>query len=350
MKKSKKIVFYDAKPYDIESFEAIADQGEFRFSFVTDRLRPDTASLMYGADAVCLFVNDQVTEETAELIASYGIRLIALRCAGYNNIDLKAVYSRKIHVVRVPAYSPHAVAEHAAALLMALNRKTHKAYNRTRESNFNIAGLTGFDLHGKKVGIIGAGRIGRVMISIMRGFGTKLLIHDRYRDPALLEDPMVSYVELPELYAESDIISLHCPLTDGTYHMINREAIGKMKQGVILINTSRGQLIDTAALLEGLKSEKVGGAGLDVYEEESEYFFHDYSLSHIDDDQLARLLSFNNVLITSHQGFLTREALANIAQTTVENLRAYFSDAPLPNEVCYRCESGCVKEEKGRCF
>ncbi len=346
----RKIVFFDAKPYDIESFESHLDPKEFSLSFVSDRLSEHTASMMYGADAISLFVNDQVTEEIAELIDSYNIKLIALRCAGYNNIDLKAVYARKIHVVRVPAYSPYAVAEHATALLMALNRKTHKAYNRTRESNFNISGLTGFDLHGKTIGVIGAGKIGRVMVAIMKGFGTQVLIHDRYEDPELASDPQITFTDLDTLYSSSDIISLHCPLTDGTHHLIDERSLSLMKDGVILINTSRGQLIKTSALVEGLKTGKIGGAGLDVYEEESEYFFHDYSLSHIDDDNLARLLSFNNVLITSHQAFLTHEALTNIAETTYENLRAYFNERPLANEVCYRCDTTCVKETTGRCF
>ncbi len=346
----RKIVFFDAKPYDIESFESHLDPELYSLSFVSDRLSENTASMMYGADAISLFVNDKVTEEIAKLIDSYNITLIALRCAGYNNIDLKAVYDRHIHVVRVPAYSPYAVAEHATALLMALNRKTHKAYNRTRESNFNISGLTGFDLHGKTVGVIGAGKIGRIMVSIMKGFGTEILIHDRYEDPVLAADPQISFTDLETLYKRSDIITLHCPLTEGTYHLIDEKALNLMKDKVILINTSRGQLIKTSALVEGLKTEKIGGAGLDVYEEESQYFFHDYSLSHIDDDNLARLLSFNNVLITSHQAFLTKEALTNIAMTTFENLKAFFGGAPLANEVCYRCDKECVKETKGRCF
>lgn len=345
------IVFYDAKTYDISSFEAHNRDGRFTFTFISDRISLHNTALARGADAVCLFVNDQVDEKIAAALKEQGVDTIVLRSAGYNNIDLKAVYEQRIHVLRVPAYSPYAVAEHAAALIMTLNRKTHKAYNRTRESNFNIAGLTGFDLHGKRAGIIGAGKIGKIMIQIMRGFGMYVSVFDRYEDEKLKQDPMITYCELPELYRSSEIISLHCPLTPETHHLIDREAVSMMKDGVMLINTSRGQLIDTAALLEGLKDKKIGAAGLDVYEEESEYFFHDYSLSHIQDDQLARLLSFNNVLITSHQGFLTQEALDNIAETTLKNVDAARSEeSPLTNEICYRCGGECRKKTTGRCF
>ncbi|MCF7934315.1 MAG: 2-hydroxyacid dehydrogenase [Spirochaetia bacterium] len=344
------IVCYDAQPYDTASFDRHADDDRFKIVYVGDRISPANTALAHGADAVCLFVNDRVDEAVARSLAEHGVHLIALRSAGYNNIDLKAVYHHRIHVVRVPAYSPYAVAEHAAALIMTLNRKTHKAYNRTRESNFSITGLTGFDLHGKTVGIIGAGRIGRIMISIMRGFGTEVLVHDRHEPEELKSDPHISFVELPELYRRSDIISLHCPLTEQTHHLIDEEAVAMMKDQVMVINTSRGQLIDTTALVRGLKSRKIGAAGLDVYEEESEFFFHDYSLSYVHDDQLARLLSFNNVLVTSHQGFLTAEALDNIAQTTLSNISDYVQGSPLEHEICYRCDGPCLKSTHGRCF
>jgi D-lactate dehydrogenase len=295
-------------------------------------------------------VNDRVTPEIADALYENGVRLVALRAAGYNNIDLEAVYE-KIHVVRVPSYSPHAVAEHAAALILCLNRKIHKAYYRTRDNNFNINGLLGFDLHGKTAGVIGTGQIGKIMIRILRGFGMRVLAYDLYPDEAFSRETGCQYAALPRLYAESDVISLHCPLTAETRHLVNAESLSRMKRGVMLINTGRGHLIDTQALIDALKNGKVGAAGLDVYEEESEYFFEDFSSTLITDDVLARLLSFHNVLITSHQGFFTREALRNIACTTLENIRDFFENKPLRNEICYRCKKDfCRKAEKGACF
>jgi D-lactate dehydrogenase len=285
-----------------------------------------------------------------DVLVDNGIKIIALRCAGYNNIDLKAVYKR-LRVVRVPAYSPYAVAEHALALMLSLNRKTYRAYSRTRDMNFNINGLLGFDMHGRTAGVIGTGKIGRILICILRGLGMNVLAYDLYPDEAYARKEGFTYVDLDRLYKESDIISLHCPLTKDTYRIINRESIAKMKDGVMIINTGRGQLIDTRALIEGLKERKIGSAGLDVYEEESEYFYEDLSTEIISDDTLARLISFNNVLVTSHQAFFTREALTNISHTTLENIRLFLGKGELPNEICYRCgEDTCIKKQTGKCW
>lgn len=348
--KLNQIAFFDAKPYDRDSF--VRTNGEFGFEikFFAPHLNVDTVSLADGFLVVCAFVNDDLSAEVVERLYQQGTRLIALRCAGYNNVDLKAVYER-IHVLRVPAYSPHAVAEHAAALMLTLNRKTHRAFYRTRDNNFNINGLLGFDMHGKTAGVIGTGKIGKVMIRILNGFGMQVQAYDLYPDEEFAREQGIGYRPLDDLLATSDIITLHCPLTRDTHHLINHGTISKMKQGVMIINTGRGQLLDTQALIEGLKQGKVGAAGLDVYEEESEYFFEDFSNSTLGDDVLARLLTFNNVLITSHQGFFTREALSNIARTTLENIRSYFTGGALQNEVCYRCEhEDCRKEKEGKCF
>jgi D-lactate dehydrogenase len=275
------------------------------------------------------------------------VKLLALRCAGYNNVDFKSAYE-KIHVVRVPDYSPAAVAEHAAALLLTLNRKTHRAYSRTRENNFNINGLIGMDLTGKVAGVIGTGKIGRVFAGICKGFGMEVLAYDPY--PA--EGLDVKYVGLDELLRGSDVVSLHCPLIPETRHIINADSLKKMKNHAIIINTSRGALIDTSELINALKNREIGGAGLDVYEEESEYFFEDLSDTIIEDDELSRLLTFPNVILTSHQAFFTEEAMQEIAQTTLENIKAFKEDAPLENEICYKCDGPCSKKEskKGRCF
>ena len=277
-----------------------------------------------------------------------GVKLIALLSAGYNNVDVRHAFG-KIHVVHVPAYSPYSVAEHAMALLLTSIRRIHKAYNRTREFNFSLSGLTGFDLHGKTVGVIGTGRIGRIFIDICRGFGMRVLAYDKF--PA--KDSGIEYVSLEELYRNSDIISLHCPLTEESHHMIGSEAIAAMKKGVILVNTSRGALVDAEALLEGIKARQVGAACLDVYEEEADVFFHDFSGHIVSDDVLARLISMPNVIVTSHQAFLTEEALNNIAETTVKNILSYFeNDGLCDNELCYRCGNieRCKKERKERCF
>ena len=351
MKNNKiKIAFFDSKPYDIESFELANKDFDFKLKFFKNHLTQDTAVMADKFDVVCVFVNDEINSQAIEKILEGGVKLIALRCAGYNNVDIRTAY-KKIHIVRVPAYSPNAVAEHAVALMLTLNRKIHKAYSRTRESNFNINGLQGFDMKGKTAGIIGTGKIGKTLIEILRGFGMRILAFDPYPDTLFAEKTGTEYTDIEKLYRESDIISLHSPLTKETYHMINPDSISLMKDGVMIINTGRGQLIDSKALIRGLKSQKIGYAGLDVYEEESDYFFEDFSASFIHDDTLARLLSFPNVIVTSHQGFLTREALRNIADITLQNITDYFSDKPLINEICYKCnEKTCAKKESGRCF
>ncbi len=345
-----KVAFFDAKPYDREYFDRENASRGFAIKYLSEQLSPDTAVLSKGFDAVCAFVNDDLGAGVIKALKKNGIKLVALRSAGYNNVDLKAAHGA-MHVVRVPAYSPYAVAEHAVALMLTLNRKTHKAYLRTRESNFSITGLTGFDMKGKTAGIIGTGRIGKALISILKGFGMRVLAYDKFPDKSLIDDPGVEYCGLNRLYSESDVISLNCPLNSETLHMINRRSIGRMKGSVMIINTGRGKLINTADLIEALKSKKIGSAGLDVYEEESEYFFRDYSSSFVDDDTLARLLTFGNVLITSHQGFFTQEALGNIASTTLDNIFQFFRSGLLPNEICYRCgRKNCRKKIKGRCF
>lgn len=344
------IAFFDTKPYDRKSFEKLNAHFGYAISYFKEHLTLETAILAKDHDIVCAFVNDDISKPVLEQLLAYGIKLIALRCAGYNNVNLAAAYGH-MHIVRVPAYSPYAVAEHAVALLMTLNRKTHKAYSRTRDNNFNINGLTGFDLHGKTIGIIGTGKIGQVMISIMRGFGMNILAYDVYPNEKLATELGFKYVPLDTLYKEADVISLHCPLTKETHHLIDQTSLAKMKPSVILINTSRGQLVDTKALIVALKANAIGAAGLDVYEEESEYFFEDFSGSNIDDDVLARLLTFNNVLITSHQAFLTEEALHNIAETTLNNIQDFLGPQKLINEICYKCNAtGCQKKETGRCF
>ena len=345
-----KIAFFDTKPYEPDFFnEANKDLG-FKITYLGSRLTPETVLLAQGHDAVCVFVNDTVSKEIIDHLCQDKVRLIALRGAGYNNVDLNAAF-QKIHVVRVPSYSPHAVAEHAVALMLALNRKIHKAYYRTRDNNFTLTGLMGFDMCGKTAGIIGTGQIGKAAIEILKGFGMKVLAHDAYPDKAYQQKMGFNYVDLDALYKNSDIISLHCPLNKETRHLINQESISKMKPGVMIINTGRGLLIDSKALIDGLKNGKIGYAGLDVYEEESEYFFEDFSNSGIPDDVLARLLSFPNVLITSHQGFFTKEALHNIAHTTLDNIRQYFESGALPNEICYKCSvMPCPRLKTGKCF
>ena len=315
-----KIVFFGTQPYDRESFDTLNSNGTYGFDIVYhhSHLTPDNAILARGADGVCIFVNDTANRETIGQLAAMGVKLIALRCAGFNNVDLMAAAECGIGVVRVPAYSPHAVAEHAVALLLALDRKVHRAYWRTRDGNFSLHGLLGFDLYGKTAGIVGTGRIARALIGILKGFGMEVLAYDIHPD---------------EHYRRADVISLHCPLTEQTRYMINSDTIALMKPGVVLLNTGRGQLIHTEALIEGLKQRRIGAAGLDVYEEEAGYFYEDTSDRIMGDDVLARLLSFNNVLVTSHQGFFTREALENIARTTLDNIRAFAAGGPLVNEV-----------------
>ena len=321
------IAFFDAKTYDRASFDLANDRYEIRY--FESRLTLQTAKLASGCEAVCAFVNDEIDGRTVGILADNGVKVLAMRCAGYSNVDLKAAEAAGLTVVRVPAYSPHAVAEHAMGLLMAVNRRLHKAYGRTREINFNIAGLTGVDLYGKTAGVIGTGKIGRAFMDICRGFGMRVLAYDPY--PAL--DAGIEYVSLEELLERSDVISLHCPLTEDSWHLLDADAFARMKKGVFIINTSRGALLDSTALLDALNSGKVRGAGLDVYEEESGYFFKDHSEKPIRDDVLALLVSRPNVLLTSHQAFLTEEALSNIAATTLENLDDYFAGRKLINEV-----------------
>jgi D-lactate dehydrogenase len=281
---------------------------------------------------VCIFVNDIADAEIIDGLAKNGVKLLALRCAGYNNVDLAAAKG-KMKIVRVPAYSPYAVAEHAVALMLSLNRKIHRAYWRTRDGNFSLHGLMGFDMHGKTAGIIGTGKIAKILIKILKGFGMNIVAYDLYPDYAFAEEQGITYTTLDELYKQSDIISLHCPLTDKTKYLINDISICKMKDNVMIINTGRGLLIHTNALIEGLKNKKIAAAGLDVYEEEGDYFYEDKSDKIIDDDVLARLLSFNNVIVTSHQAFFTKEALHNIAETTLLNIKAFMENQPLANEV-----------------
>jgi D-lactate dehydrogenase len=345
----KKIAFFDTKPYDKRSFDEINKDFGYDIKYFKTRLSKETVELTDGYDAVCAFVNDELDKDVLDQLYKNDIKLVALRCAGYNNVDLKNAYER-IHVTRVPSYSPYSVAEHAAALILTLNRKTHRAFYRTRDGNFSIEGLMGFDLHGKTAGVIGTGKIGQCLISILKGFGMKVLAYDLYPNEAYAKKADIEYTDLETLYKESDVISLHCPLTPETHYLINDKAISLMKANVLLINTGRGLLIDTKALITGLKHGKIGGAGLDVYEEEAKYFFEDFSNSAIGDDVLARLMTFPNVLITSHQGFFTKEALHNIAETTLQNINDFFEDKRLSNEICYHCSGDCVKPGKKRCF
>ncbi len=343
----KKIAFFDAKPYDKIWFDQLKDEHGFKIKYYENKLNEDTATMAAGSDAVVAFVNDDINAQVLDFLNEKGIHIIALRSAGYNNVDFQSAFG-KVHVVRVPAYSPYAVAEHAVALLLTLNRHIHRAYIRTRDYNFSLNGLTGFDLYGKTVGVIGTGKIGQVFIDICKGFGMRVLAYDPYP----LKDKGIDYVSLEKLFAESDIISLHCPLTKETHHVINKQAFSLMRDGVYIINTSRGALVDSEALIEAIKSGKVGGAGLDVYEEESELFFEDFSNTVMQDDTLARLVSMPNVIVTSHQAFLTQEALKNIAKTTLDNLKDYFDDKPLKNEICYQCDKSatCPINHEGRCF
>ena len=342
------IAFFDAKPYDVPSFEHFGGEQEVEFKYLEAKLNEDTVELAAGYDGVCVFVNDTVNATVIDRLCELGVKLVALRCAGFNNVDVKHAFGR-IHVVRVPAYSPYAVAEHTMALLLTSIRRIHKAYIRTRDFNFSLNGMTGFDLHGKTVGVIGTGRIGRVFIDICRGFGMRVLAYDKFPAEGLDNGDTVRYVTLDELFGKSDIISLHCPLTEDTYHIISAESIEKCKRGVVILNTSRGALVDAEALLAGIKSRKIGAACLDVYEEESDFFFEDFSGHILEDDTLARLISMPNVIITSHQAFLTEDALSNIAKTTVENLVEFFRDGKCPNELCYR--HGSTEDCKcGKCF
>ena len=327
------IAFFGTKPYDEASLNENHKEFGFELRCLKGHLNRRDVLLPQGVDAVCIFVNDTADAEVIKTMAANGVKLLALRCAGYNNVDLKAATENGVTVVRVPAYSPYAVAEYTVALMLSLNRKIPRASWRTRDGNFSLHGLLGFDMHGKTAGIIGTGKIAKILIHILKGFGMNILAYDLYPDYNFARENQIVYTTLDELYHSSDIISLHCPLTEQTKYLINDYSISKMKDGVMIINTGRGQLIHTNALIEGLKNKKIGSAGLDVYEEESEYFYEDKSDRIIDDDVLARLLSFNNVIVTSHQAFFTREALANIAATTLENIRDFKNRKPLVNEV-----------------
>lgn len=336
-----KIAFYDIKPYSREAFET-HNTSRHQTVFFEHKLTRDTVGSAAGCDAVCIFVNDSVDAEVVKTLRGLGVGLIALRASGYNNVDLEACAEHDVTVVRVPAYSPPSVAEHSIALMLALNRHITRAHARVREGNFSLNGLVGFEMRGKIVGIIGTGRIGKCAAEILSGFQCNILAYDPYPAPGLSQNPRVRYTDMETVFREADILSLYVPLLPSTRHLINDASIGKMKRGVMLINTSRGALVDTKALIRGLKTGRIGSAGLDVYEEESDYFFEDRSEGVIADDVLARLLTFNNVLITSHQGFLTREALDNIALVTFENIREFMEgkrDKALTNGVCLKCAS-----------
>jgi D-lactate dehydrogenase len=327
-----KIAVFSTKPYDQEYFEKYSNENDYTFSFFETALNKTTANLSDGFDVICAFVNDKVDKNTIEVLANNGIRLIAMRCAGFNNVDIQSAKKHQIKVVRVPAYSPEAVAEHSVALIMTLNRKTHKAYNRVREGNFSLKNLIGFNLHGKVVGVIGTGQIGIAFCKIMKGFGCRLLAYDIAESQALL-DMGVEYLPMEEVFQQADIISLHCPLNQSTKHMVNKGSLEQMKDGVMIINTSRGALINTADAIEGLTKKKIGYLGIDVYEQEENLFFEDLSESIIQDDDILRLNSFPNVLITSHQAYFTKEAMDQITVITLDNIRAFENNEPLANEV-----------------
>lgn len=327
------IAVFSTKKWARLAFDAANSEFGYELTYFEPRLGPETVRLAAGNDVVCAFVNDDISAPVLDKLLEYEINLVAMRCAGFNNVDVKHASSLGIKVVRVPAYSPYAVAEHTLGLILTLNRRYHRSYNRVRDGNFALDGLLGFDVHAKTVGIIGTGKIGKVFASLMSGFDCRLLAYDKYPDNEWASTAGAEYVELEQLYRESDIISLHCPLTHETYHVINDYAIRTMKPGVMLINTSRGPLIDTDAVISGLKKEKIGYLGLDVYEEESNLFFEDLSGEVIQDDTFVRLQTFPNVLITAHQAFFTKEAVDNIAQTTLQNINDITETGQSENEV-----------------
>lgn len=339
----KKVAFFDTKEYDRTWFGRL--EKSFEIKFFKEKLSPENADLANGFDGAVAFVNDTISGDVIRTLTEGGTKVLAMRCSGYNNINFKAAHDCGLTVLRVPVYSPYAVAEHAMALLLTVNRKIHKAYNRTRDFNFSLRGLTGFDLNGKTVGVIGTGKIGRIFIKICKGFGMKVLAYDPYP----IDNPDFEYTTLDDIYRESDAISLHCPLTDDSHHLLGAEAFGRMKKNVIIINTSRGGLIDSEALLSALKERKIAGAGLDVYEEETELFFEDHSQQIVNDDILARIVSLPNVVLTSHQAFLTAEALKNIAEITIGNLEDFFAGRTLKNVVCYDCAEGVPTTDCTKC-
>ena len=347
-----KVIMYDSKPYDIESFNTVLEkineeENKISFTYLETKLNKHTAILAKGYDIVCVFVNDTVDKDVIDILYENNIKVIALKCSGYNNVDVEYCFN-KIHVLRVPSYSPNAVAEHTFAMLLTSIRRIHKAYIRTKDNNFSLSGLVGEDLYNKTIGIIGTGKIGKCMINIAKGFGMNIKAYDKFIDPNL----DVNYCSLEEIYKTCDIISLHCPLTNENRHMINKNTIDMMKKGVIILNTSRGGLINSNDLLEGIKSRKIGAACLDVYEEESDIFFTDKSGHILNDDTLARLITMPNVILTSHQAYLTKEALNNIANTTIENILNYQSVSTSQNEICYHCGNieNCKKNKKLKCF
>ena len=327
-----KIAFFDTKEYDRKLFDRYNKDYGYEITYLESKLNAETAPLAKGYDVVCIFVNDVVDEKTIHILEECGVKLIALRCAGFNNVDIKKI-GDKLKVVRVPAYSPYAVAEHAVALLLSIDRKIYKAYQRTKKYNFTLNGLLGFDIHGKTVGVIGTGKIGKVFCQIMKGFGARVIAYDLYHDEKGAKEIGYEYVDLDTLLKESDIISLHCPLTKETDKIINKETMEKMKKGVVIINTSRGKLIDTDSLIEKLEEGKIGGLGLDVYEDEEDFFMNDMSNSYKRDKDLSILLSMPNVVITSHQAFFTKEALDKIGSDTCENIKEFFETGSCKNEV-----------------
>lgn len=329
-----RIAVFDAKPYDETMFTKVNEKYGFELTFYKEHLDRHNVILATDADAVCIFVNAVVDAKVIDKLCSLGVKLIALRCAGFNNVDIAAAAGR-IKVIRVPDYSPHAIAEHTLALMLCLNRKIHRAFLRTRDGNFSLNGFQGFDMCGKTAGVIGTGKIGKTVIGVLKGLGMKILAYDLYPDTAFAEMENIKYASLDDLYANSDIITLHCPLTKETEYLICADSINKMKDGVMIINTGRGKLIHTKHLIDGLVSRKVGYAGLDVYEEEGKYFYEDCSDEVMTDDVLARLLSFNNVIVTSHQAFFTEEAMSNIVHTTMDGIKDFFDGAELKNEVIY---------------
>lgn len=332
---SYKIAVFDAKPYDEQTFNEVNKKYGYQLKFHKEHLDINNVILASGSDAVCIFVNAKVDKNVIDKLCEFGVKLIALRCAGFNNVDLEAAEGR-IRVVRVPEYSPHAIAEHTLTLMLCLNRKVHRAYLRTKENNFVLSGLQGFDMFQKTVGVVGTGRIGRTMIGLLQGLGMNVLAYDLYPNEEYAKQSGIKYVSLEELYKNSDVITLHCPLTPETEYLIREESLVQMKNGVMIINTGRGKLINTKDLIEGLITGKVGYAGLDVYEEEGNYFYEDFSDKIMTDDVLARLLSFNNVIVTSHQAFFTKEAMTNIATTTMENVKAFIAGEELVNEVSFK--------------
>ncbi|WP_320128138.1 2-hydroxyacid dehydrogenase [uncultured Sphaerochaeta sp.] len=339
-----RLAFFDTKNYDKNWFDRLKQDYDVEIQYFESKLNENSVLLAKGFDVVCAFVNDHVDEAVIKGLIDDGVKLVAMRCAGYNNVDFKTAFG-KIHVVRVPAYSPYAVAEHAMALLLSSVRHIHHSYVRTREFNFSLNSLVGFDLHGKVIGIVGTGRIGRVFNDLCKGFGMKVLAYDPFPNP----DFDGEYCSFDELCQRSDIISLHCPLTPDSQHLVDKEAIARMKNGVVILNTSRGGLVDSEALLEGIKSKKIGAAALDVYEEEGDIFYEDRSNTILEDDTLMLLISMPNVLVTSHQAFLTDEALHNIAETTLGNIKQFRDGLVMDNEICYHCAT-CKREPGKRCF